>query len=86
MGRKVAEILEQARRSQANIRFRDLCRLIEGIGYVFERQRGSHRIYRHPTRRDLPMTNLQSHGRDAKPYQVRQILRLIEDHKLEVKS
>jgi len=32
------------------------------------------------------MINLQSDGATAKPYQVRQVLRLIEENNLEVKS
>jgi predicted RNA binding protein YcfA (HicA-like mRNA interferase family) len=30
------------------MKVRDVIRLIEGDGWYFERQRGSHRIYRHP--------------------------------------
>jgi hypothetical protein len=32
------------------------------------------------------MINLQSDGATAKPYQVRQVLRLIDEHNLEVTS
>ena len=86
MGRKASEILEQARRSPANVRFQDLCKLFEALGYVKRRQVGSHRAFTHPRRPELPMVNLQSDGATAKPYQVRQILRLIEEHNLEVES
>jgi predicted RNA binding protein YcfA (HicA-like mRNA interferase family) len=85
MGRTAAEILEQARRSPANVRFGDLRRLVEAIGYVFRRQKGSHHVFTHATRPGLPMVNLQSDGAKAKPYQVRQVLRLIDEHTLEVK-
>jgi predicted RNA binding protein YcfA (HicA-like mRNA interferase family) len=30
------------------VKVRDVIRLIEKDGWLFERQRGSHRIYRHP--------------------------------------
>jgi len=85
MGRGAAEILEQARQSPGNVRFRDLVRLVEAVGYVQDRQRGSHRIFRHRSRRELPIVNLQADGATAKPYQVRQVLRLIDEHKLEVR-
>jgi len=32
------------------------------------------------------MVNLQNDGANAKPYQVRQIVRLIDEHNLEVRS
>ncbi len=77
--------LDQARRSNANIRFRDLCRLVERLGYVERRHAGSHHIYKHPTRTDLPMLNLQmGRGGKAKPYQVKQVLAVIDDYGLEV--
>ena len=84
MGRTGAEILEQARRSQANVKFKDLRKVVEAVGYVHRRQKGSHHVFTHATRPELPMVNLQAEGANAKPYQVRQVLRLIEEHKLEV--
>jgi predicted RNA binding protein YcfA (HicA-like mRNA interferase family) len=85
VGRTVAEILEQARRSPANVRFRDLCRLAEAIGYVLRQQKGSHHVFVHAARPELAMVNLQSDGATAKVYQVRQVVRLIDEYKLEVK-
>jgi len=85
MGRTTAEVLEQARRSQANVRFRDLRRLVEAIGYVSRRQKSSHHVFAHAARSELPIVNLQSGGATTKIYQVRQVVRLIDEHKLEVK-
>ena len=79
------ELAEEARRSPANVRFRDLCGLLVRLDYVLDRERGSHRIYRHPSRPDLPLVNLQEGGAGkAKPYQVRQVLGIIETYKLEM--
>jgi hypothetical protein len=85
MGRTAVEVLEQARRSPANVRFGDLRRLVEAVGYVFRRQKGSHLVFTHGARPTLPMVNLQSDGATAKPYQVSQVVRLIDEHNLEVK-
>ena len=85
MGRTVTEILEQARRSPADVRFPDLCRLAEAIGYALRRQKGSPHVFAHAARPELPMVNLESDGATAKAYQVRQVVRLIGEHKLEVK-
>ncbi len=70
MGRTTAEVLEQARRSQANVRFRDLCRLVEAIGYALRRQKGSHHVFAQAMRAELPIVNLQSDGATAKVYRV----------------
>jgi hypothetical protein len=41
----------------------------------------------HATRKELPLINLQADkGGKAKPYQVRQVLTIIEDFSLEVAS
>lgn len=42
-------------------------------------------MFAHKTRSDLPLVNIQADGATAKGYQVRQVLRLIEEHKLEVR-
>ncbi len=84
MGRTGAEILEQARRSQANVRLGDLRRLVEAAGYVLRRQKGSHHVFTHAARPEVPLVNLQSDAGNAKPYQVRQVLRLFDENDLEV--
>jgi predicted RNA binding protein YcfA (HicA-like mRNA interferase family) len=85
MGRTTVEVLEQARRSQANVRFRDLLRLVEAIGYMLRRQKGSHHVFAHASRPELPFVNPQSDGATAMVYQVRQVMRIIDEHKLEAK-
>lgn len=80
-----ADLLTEMRASPANVRFRDLRRLVEHLGYVERRQIGSHRIYRHAKMPDPPLINLQE-GRagKAKPYQVRQVLAIVDAYGLEV--
>jgi predicted RNA binding protein YcfA (HicA-like mRNA interferase family) len=85
MGRAAVEILEQARRSPAGVRFRDLCRLAEAMGFALRRRKRSHHVFTHAVRPELPIVNVQSEGATAKMYQVRQVVRLIDEHKLEVK-
>ena len=59
-----------------------LAGLAEQAGFVLKRVKGSHHIYFHPT---AGMLNLQK-DRDgkAKPYQVKQLLDMIDAHRLEV--
>ena len=61
-------------RSDANIRFDALRRLLLRLGFV-ERVRGSHHIFRRAGVREL--VNLQRDGGHAKPYQVRQVRRVL---------
>jgi hypothetical protein len=73
----VAKLL--AGTSDANIRFEELCRLLEGKGFRM-RTSGSHHIF---TRAGvLERINLQRDGNNAKPYQVRQVRRILATYKL----
>ena len=65
--------------SDANIRFDDLRLFMLRLGFV-ERVRGSHHIFRKEGVREL--LNLQRDGSHAKPYQVRQVRRVILKHRL----
>lgn len=63
-----------------NLRFAEFCSLAEGFGYRLDRVKGSHHIFEHPgAARPL---NIQNVGGKAKPYQVRQLLRDVEEFRL----
>jgi predicted RNA binding protein YcfA (HicA-like mRNA interferase family) len=65
----------------ANVRFGDLTRLVEACGFELVRVSGSHHMFAHP---DIPsLVNLQEVAGTAKPYQVRQVLRLLERYDLQ---
>jgi predicted RNA binding protein YcfA (HicA-like mRNA interferase family) len=64
----------------ANVRFRDAQRLVKALGFELDRVQGSHHIYRHPMIGQR--INLQARGGDAKPYQLRQLLELVERYAL----
>ncbi len=69
-------LIARWRESQTGVRFSDLakvCRLYFGE----PRRTGSHLIYRTPWR-GMPIVNIQNHDGEAKPYQVRQVLRAID--------
>ena len=67
-------------RSDANVRFDDLCGLLLNLGFT-ERVRGSHHIFRKEGVAER--INLQRDDGHAKPYQVRQVRRVILNYKLE---
>ena len=65
--------------SDANIRFKDLCALLAQLGFA-ERIKGSHHIF---TRDGVAeILNLQPCGSFAKPYQVKQVRKVLVQHKL----
>lgn len=66
-------------RSDANIQFDDVRSLLLHLGFV-ERTRGSHHIFRREGVEDL--INLQRDGDKAKPYQIRQVRRVILRYRL----
>ncbi len=72
--------LQQILAGSRNIRFADMCRLVEAFGFSLARVSGSHHIFTHP---DVPeLVNLQEVRGQAKPYQIRQFLKLVEEYNL----
>ncbi len=63
-----------------NVRFRDFQKLLEEIGFNLSRVSGSHHLYSHHDVMEL--VNIQNVGQEAKPYQIRQVLYLIEKYGL----
>lgn len=59
-----------------NVSFGDFCQLVEAFGSANVRTAGSHRIHQHVAIPEL--VNVQDVGGEATPYQVRQVLRLVE--------
>ena len=72
--------LRSARGNPSGLRFSELSKLAEAFGFVFQRQKGSHRIYTHDDIRQI-MIFQNAHGK-AKAYQVRQLLDCIDRHHL----
>ena len=78
------KLLERLLAGSKNIHFGDLVACAEAFGFRLSRVRGSHHIVVHP---DLPeQLNLQDAGGKAKPYQVKQFLRLVEAYHLQMKD
>lgn len=74
------KVLEAARSGSRNLRFRDITRLVESLGFRLVRVNGSHHIFTHPGIPEL--VNLQDVDGKAKPYQVRQVLKLVDRYNL----
>lgn len=72
-----ARLLQSTDRS---VDFRDFIAMVEAFGFVQARTKGSHRSYVHPACNALLV--LQPKGKDAKRYQVREFLGIVEENGL----
>ena len=67
-----------------NIAFTDIVNLVEGFGFELARVSGSHHIFSHP---EIPeLINLQEVKGEAKPYQIRQFMRIVERYNLKLEE
>jgi len=67
-----------------NVQYRDFVRLVEAFGFALARVSGGHQIFNHPDVAEL--INLQNVSGQAKPYQIRQFLRLAERYNLQLED
>ena len=79
---KPQKVLEQILGGSKNVRFQNLIKLAEAYGFELSRVSGSHHIFVHPEIDEL--LNLQNVKGKAKPYQMRQLLNLVEQHNLQM--
>jgi len=63
-----------------NVAMSDFVNLMEGFGFSLLRTRGSHKIYGRPDVDEI--INVQNVKGQAKPYQIRQFLRLVERYNI----
>jgi predicted RNA binding protein YcfA (HicA-like mRNA interferase family) len=81
---KARKILGKALSSPANVRFGEMQRLAESFGFRLIRVSGSHHIYGRSGLAE--QINLQNVGGKAKPYQVRQFLKIVERYNLQIEE
>jgi len=63
-----------------NVGFSDMVNLVQSFGFSLDRIHGSHHVFKHPS--IVEMLNLQEVNGEAKPYQIRQFIRIVERHNL----
>lgn len=77
---KKTKLLRRALSSSKGLRFNELVGLAKAFGFRLSRVNGSHHIF---VRDDVPeLLSLQDVGGEAKPYQTKQFLRLVERYNL----
>ena len=78
------KLLQKLISSSKNIRFSDAVICVEAFGFNLDRINGSHHIFVHP---DIPeLINLQDVNGKAKPYQIKQFLKIIEKYNLHMEA
>ncbi|MGZ3538961.1 MAG: type II toxin-antitoxin system HicA family toxin [Thermodesulfobacteriota bacterium] len=80
--RKLLKRLSEAQLK--NVAFGDMINMVEGFGFRLVRVSGSHHIFTNPGIPEL--VNLQEVKGKAKPYQIRQFLRLVERYNLRLED
>lgn len=81
---KKNKLLQKLLSGSKNIRFSEVTECANAFGFRLARVSGSHHIYTHPDVQEL--INLQDVKGQAKPYQVKQLLRIIERYNLKMED
>ena len=81
---RLKKILARVLAGSRNIAFSDFVGLVEGFGFRLSRVSGSHHIFVHDSVKEL--VNLQDVNGQVKPYQVKQLLQLIERYNLKLEE
>ena len=79
---KLYKLLLQS--TNRSVDFRDFIAMIVAFGFANVRTKGSHKSYAHPTCSALLV--LQPKGKDAKRYQVREFLDIVEEYGLSLED
>jgi len=75
------KLFEKALTSPGNVRFDEFVALLKAFGFTLDRVRGSHHVFVHPDIVEL-LSIQPKQGGKAKPYQLRQFFKLIEQYDL----
>ena len=66
------------------ILFTDFTTILEAFGFYLDRINGSHYIYIHKSIKQL--ISVQSDGKEAKPYQIKQFIAIVERFNLKMEE
>ena len=72
--------------NQKNVNFNDLIAVVEAFGFALDRIKGSHRVYKHHDVTSEFLVLLLDKNGQAKPYQIKQFLRLVEAYNLSMED
>jgi predicted RNA binding protein YcfA (HicA-like mRNA interferase family) len=78
------KLLQKLLSGSKNIRFPEATVMAEAFGFRLDRISGGHHIFLHPDLTEL--INLQNVKGKAKPYQIKQLLKIIEKYNLHMEG
>ncbi len=78
------KLLRKTLSGSKNISFSEALAIAKAFGFSLDRVSGSHHIMAHP---EIPeLINLQEVGGQVKPYQLKQLMKIIEKHNLRMED
>lgn len=77
-------MLEKILTNSKNVNFSDMVGIVEAFGFSLARINGSHHIFKHDSVSEI--INLQNVNGQAKPYQIKQFIDIIEKYNLRFKE
>lgn len=81
---KKRKLLRSIVQNRKNVHFQDMVSLVMSVGFRLDRTNGSHSIF---VRNDIAeIVNLQNVNGEAKPYQIKQFLALVEKYNLHLEE
>ena len=72
------KLIRSVRESAKNVRYADACKIAEWLGFSGKGQSGSHSAFSRPG--ELELLNFQNRDGLIKPYQARQLQKMIEKY------
>ena len=78
------KLLARLQNNCKNVRYNDFVLLAEAFGFKYRRTEGSHNIYKNKIIGES--LNLQEEKGEAKPYQVKQLLAIVERYNLQMEG
>ena len=81
---KPEKLFAKIKNNPQDVRFDEICKIAQVFGFRYKGGKGSHKVY---SRKGIPeILNFQNVRGKAKPYQVKQFLKIIEDYNLTIKE
>jgi len=81
---KAEKLFAKVGNNPQDVRFNEICKLAEAFGFKYKGGKGSHVVY---SKKGIPdIVNFQNVNGMAKPYQVRQFLKIVEEYSLRLKE
>ncbi|MBI4684306.1 MAG: type II toxin-antitoxin system HicA family toxin [Nitrospirae bacterium] len=81
---RIQKLFDRVKNNPQQVRFDEICKLAGVFGFKYKGGKGSHRVY--SQKGIVEILNFQNVHGMAKPYQVRQFLKIIEDNDLSMKE